>query len=291
MNMTVARLRFFGLLAFSSTVLAAPVSIDLSGLKPGPVTVVHENATAVVRWRDAQDRNWEAVFDLEPARPLIAAIRVQGKTVVQSAVPLYNCQTGKRRGGFDEFFDFPPSHSEGTRSFIGQLRLTAARAVTHGDRVEISFDGFEMGIFKGSIRYVFFPGSRLIQQIAVASTSEPDTAYFYDAGLRMAVPRDSRPGANMDSEVTYYDNEGNVRIDHPNMSERLPVKVRYRTLAARSEGERGSISWAPQIFHASRFHDQHGIPLAYIVSRPGISGDSPATGRQLAILSMDERSS
>ena len=243
MNMTVARLRFFGLLAFSSTVLAAPVSIDLSGWKPGPVTVVHENATAVVRWRDAQDRNWEAVFDLEPARPLIAAIRVQGKTVVQSAVPLYNCQTGKRRGGFDEFFDFPPSHSEGTRSFIGQLRLTAARAVTHGDRVEISFDGFEMGIFKGSIRYVFFPGSRLIQQIAVASTSEPDTAYFYDAGLRMAVPRDSRPGANMDSEVTYYDNEGNVRIDHPNMSERLPVKVRYRTLAARSEG--GSVAVFP----------------------------------------------
>ena len=81
--------------------------------------------------------------------------RVNGKAVVRSAAPLYNCQTGKRRGGFDEFFDFPPSHPDGTRSFIGQLQPTAARAVTHGDRVEISFDGFEMGIFKGTIRYTF----------------------------------------------------------------------------------------------------------------------------------------
>ena len=76
-----------------------------------------------------------------------------GKTVVQSAAPLYNCQTGKRRGGFDEFFDFPPSHPDGTRSFIGQLQLDGGPCLTHGDRVEISFDGFEMGIFKGSIRY------------------------------------------------------------------------------------------------------------------------------------------
>ena len=187
--------------------------------------------------------SWEAVFDLEPTHSLISAIRVNGKTVVRSAAPLYNCQTGKRRGGFDEFFDFPPSHPDGTRSFIGQLQPTAARAITHGDRVEISFDGFEMGIFKGMIRYTFYPGSRLIQQSAVASTSEPDTAYFYDTGLRMAVPRDSRAGNNMDSEVIYYDIDGKLRINHPNTSERLPVKVRYRTLVARSEG--GSIAVFP----------------------------------------------
>ena len=59
-----------------------------------------------------------------------------------------------------------------------------------------------MGIFTGSVRYVFFPGSRLIEQAVVASTKEPDTAYFYDAGMRMAVPRDSRPGGNMESEIT-----------------------------------------------------------------------------------------
>jgi hypothetical protein len=223
--------------------IAAPVSLDLSGVKPGPVVVTREGDTAVVRWQDKENRAWEASFNLDSARPLIASIKTGGKTVIQNAVPLYNAQTGKRRGGFDEFFDFPPSHPDGTRSYQGRLVPTAARAVTLGDRVEIAFDGFEMGIFKGTIRYTFYPGSRLIQQAAVASTNEPDTAYFYDAGLRMAVPRDARPGNNMESEITYYDTEGKIRVEHPNTSERLPAQVRYRTLAARAEG--GSIAVFP----------------------------------------------
>ena len=231
---------------------AAPVALDLSGLKPGPVSVTREGDTALVRWLDERRRAWEASFSLEPTRPLIAAIRVDGNTVVQNASPLYNCQTGKRRGGFDEFFDFPPTHPEGTRSFIGVLVPTAARAVTLGDRVELTFDGFQMGIFQGSIRYVFFPGSRLIQQTAVASTGEPDTAYFYDAGLRMAVPRDSRPGNNMDSEITYYDTEGKVRVEHPNTSERLPVQVRFRTLTARAQGGRVAVFPAPHKYFMPR---------------------------------------
>jgi hypothetical protein len=236
----------------STLIWAVPVALDLSGVKPGPISVSREGDAAVVRWQDEASRGWEAAFNLEPARPLIAAIKVDGRTVVQNASPLYNCQTGKRRGGFDEFFDFPPTHPDGTRSYLGRLSATAARAVTLGDRVEITFDGFEMGIFKGSIRYVFFPGSRLIQQAAVASTNEPDTAYFYDAGLRMAVPRDSRPGNNMDSEVTYYDTEGKLRVEHPNTSERLPAKVRYRTLAARSQGGSVAVFPAPHKYFMPR---------------------------------------
>jgi hypothetical protein len=230
------------LLIWTGTIYAA-IPLDVSGVKPGPIAVVQTGDSVVVRWQDGEKRAWEAWFNLEPTRPLIASIRADGKPIVQNAVPLYNCQTGKRRGGFDEFFDFPPSHPEGTRSYIGRLVPSAARAVTYGDRVEMTFDGFEMGIFSGSIRYVFYPGSRLIQQAAVASTNEPDTAYFYDTGLRMAVPRDSRPGNNMDSEVTYYDTEGLIRVEHPNSSERLPVQARYRTLAARAQG--GSIAVFP----------------------------------------------
>jgi hypothetical protein len=238
-------MRFIRPLVFVLPALAfaAPVPLDLTKVRPGPVAVSSVADTAVVRWQDAANRTWEAAFNLEPARPLIASIKVDGKTVVQNAVPVYRAQTGKRRGGFDEFFDFPPSHPEGTRSFQGVFRATAARAETRGDRVEMTFDGFQMGIFTGSIRYVFYPGSRLVEQAAVASTKEPDTAYFYDAGIRMAVPRDARPGGNMESEITYYDPEGKLRIQHPNSSERQPVHVRYRTLAARAEG--GSIAVFP----------------------------------------------
>ena len=223
--------------------MAAPVSIDLSGVKPGPIAVAREGDQAVVRWQDGTNRRWEAWFQLEPAQSLISAIKVDGKTVVQNAVPVYSGQTGKRRGGFDEFFDLPPSHPDGTRSFQGTLDLSAARAETKGDRVELTFDGFQMGIFQGSIRYVFYPGSRLIQQAAVAKTQEPDTAYFYEAGLRMAVPRDVRPGNNMYSEISYYGTDGKIRVEHPNVSERIPVQAKYRTLAARAEG--GSIAVFP----------------------------------------------
>ncbi|MFN7936377.1 MAG: DUF4350 domain-containing protein [Bryobacteraceae bacterium] len=238
-------MRHLSILVLLSAALAgaAPVPFDTSAVRPGPITAVKEGDLALVRWKDAANRDWEASFNLEPNRPLIAAFKVGGKTVVQNAAPIYNAQTGKRRGGFDEFFDFPPSHPDGTRNFQGSLQLTAARAETLGDRLEITFDGFEMGIFKGSIRYVFYPGSRLIQQAAVASTNEPDTAYFYDTGLRMAVPRDARPGGNMESEITYYDHNGKIQVEHPNVSEKNPVRVKYRTLAARAQG--GSIAVFP----------------------------------------------
>ncbi len=231
------------LLLSAAVALAASVPFDVTAVRPGPIAVTRNADTAIVRWNDAAGKTWEATFNLDPAKPLIASIAVDGKPVIQNAVPLYDCQTGKRRGGFDEFFDFPPSHPEGTRVFQGNLKLTAARAATVGNRVELTFDGFDMGIFKGSIRYVFFPGSRLIEQAAVASTGVPDTAYFYNAGLRMAVPRDTRPGGNMESEITYYDTEGQRRTEHPNASEKYTPRVRYRALAARAQG--GSVAVFP----------------------------------------------
>lgn len=231
---------------------AAPVPLDLSGVRPGPISVNQEGGVAIVRWQDGEQRNWEAAFNLEPSRALITAIRQNGKPIVENVAPLFNCSIGKRRGGFDEFFDFPPSHPDGTRSYQGRLQMTSARAVTNGNRVELIFDGFQMGPFAGSIRYTFYPGTRLIQQAAVAATNEPDTAYFYDAGLRMAVARDSRPGNNMGSEITYYDTAGRLTVEHPNTSERLPVKARYRTLAARAQGGTIAVFPAPHKYFMPR---------------------------------------
>src|SRR4051794_36734617 len=71
-------------------------------------------------------------------------------------------------------------------------------------------------------------------------------------GLRMGVPRDARPGNNMESEVTYYDTEGNLRIEHPNTSEKLPVQVRYRTLVARAQGGSVAVFPAPHKYFMPR---------------------------------------
>jgi len=223
--------------------LRAAVPFDQSGVRPGPVAVTSSADAVTVGWSDESQRPWSAEFSLDPKGPLIRAIRVNGAAVMENARPFYQCTTGKRRGGWDEFFDFPPSHPEGTRSFAGDLKLESARATTIGDRVEIAFSGLHMGIFEGSLRYVIFPGSRMIEQVAVMTTNEPDTAFFYDAGLRMTVAADRRVGGNMESLVSYYDTSGELKTVLSDGPERHPVAVRYRTIAARTGA--GSVAVFP----------------------------------------------
>ena len=221
----------------------AAVPIDLSGVRPGPVTVTASEQAATIHWSDERNRQWTAEFSLDPKAPLITAISVNGAAVIERARPFYQCTTGKRRGGWDEFFDFPPSHPDGTRSFTGQFNLQSARAATIGDRVEIAFDGLRLGIFTGTVRYVIFPGSRLIEQVAVMSTREPDTAWFYDAGLRMTVDAGRRVGGNMETLVSFYDTAGELKTVLSDGPERHPASVRYRTIATRTGA--GSVAVFP----------------------------------------------
>src|SRR5215510_4928874 len=136
--------------------LGIAVEIDLSAVRTGPVTVTSTSSSATVRWTDEANRPCTAEFALDPKAPLITAISVNGAPVIERARPFYQLTTGKRRGGWDAFFDFPPSHPDGTRTFQGAVTLTAARAVTIGNRLEIAFDGLRAGIFAGTIRYVFY---------------------------------------------------------------------------------------------------------------------------------------
>ena len=57
------------LLLLAPLALAAPIPIDLTALTPGPISVTRDAATATVHWLDESQHKWEAVFNLEPARP------------------------------------------------------------------------------------------------------------------------------------------------------------------------------------------------------------------------------
>jgi hypothetical protein len=213
---------------------AAKIVADVSGVRPGPIAVVQDTQSLKVRWRDTTANQWEATFSLDTAKPLITAIAVNGKDVVTLAQPVYRCTTGKRSGGWDAFFDFPPAKPAGTHRFLQEFHPTAAAARTIGNRVEVTFNGMKLGIFSGELRYIFYPGTPLIQQVALLSTQEPDTAYFYDAGLQMASPEDVRAGGNMASSIVYYDAAGQLtRLTSPYGSERHTLTVRYRTVAAK----------------------------------------------------------
>jgi hypothetical protein len=241
----------FGLAGSLCTAFGA-IPFDASRVRPGPVSVQAAGDSVTVRWPVETSRIWTAEFSLDPARPVITRIGTDGVTVIERAQPVYFCSTGTRRGGWDQFFDLPPSHPNGTRSFTGVFQPTAARAVTAGDRVYVEFDGLRMGIFTGTIRYTFYPGGRLILQEAIASTDQPDTAYHYDAGLRMADDAHRKPGGNMESEIAYFDTAGQLRQVRATGPERSPVAVRYRALAGRTGGGTVVVFPAPHAYFMPR---------------------------------------
>ena len=126
MNATISAIL---LLSAAPCVFGARIVPDVSAVKPGPITVAAAEDSLTVRWNDAAAHRWEAVFSLDSSKPLITAIAVDGRKVVDRANPAYRCSTGKRRGGWDAFFDFPPGAPEGReaffRSFIRPRQLRA----------------------------------------------------------------------------------------------------------------------------------------------------------------------
>ncbi len=224
------------LLSSSCSVFGASITADISAVAPGPISVNTSTGSLQVSWSDAASHHWQATFSLDSSLPLISSITADGKLVVERATPIYRISTGKRKGGWDVFFDLPPADPEGTRRFVQQFHPTAVTVRTVGDRVEVSFNGMKLGIFDGTLRYDFYPGSALIQQEAVLSTNEPDTAYYYDAGFQMISPEARQPSGLTNSEITYYDAESNlVTIAKPAYgSERRTLQVHYRALAAKA---------------------------------------------------------
>lgn len=90
-----------------------PRSVDLSGVKPGPIIVARTADPLVVDWKDKPAKQWEARFSLNSSSPLITSISVDGRVMVDRADPIYRCVIGRRKGGWDNFFDDPTDGPEG----------------------------------------------------------------------------------------------------------------------------------------------------------------------------------
>ncbi|MEZ5365626.1 MAG: hypothetical protein R2748_25680 [Bryobacterales bacterium] len=237
-------LRLLATLLLASSAFAA-VPVDLRDYREGPVQAAVEDDELQVRWQDESGKDWQAVFPLLPEQPAIRSISTGGKTVVNNARPFYQAETGKRRKGWDAFFDYPPSHPDGTRHWMSDFALRGVTLRTVGDRLEVALDRLTMGPFEGELVYTIFPGSRLMRQEARLVTWEADTAYYYDAGLEMVAPYDELPGRNMQTKFAWYDTAGKL-VQHTQAAfqpEREPEKVRYRTLAVGTEG--GSVAVFP----------------------------------------------
>ena len=127
----------------SALAYGTAITPDLSAVKAGPISVVSSSQSLKITWNDTANQHWQTIFSLDSTKPLITAISVDGRNIVELAKPYYRCSTGKRRGGWDAFFDFPPADPQGTRQFLLEFHPAAVTAQTVGDRVEVTFDGMQ----------------------------------------------------------------------------------------------------------------------------------------------------
>src|ERR1051326_2712472 len=123
------------LLCLATTLEAIP--IDLSGLRPGPVTVRAIADGLIVSWADEKGLPWSIEFRADGNPQVLRRISTEGKSVIENAQPVYFADTGLRRGGWDQFFDFPPSHPAGIRRFQQEFKPTSVAAHTAGNRLEV----------------------------------------------------------------------------------------------------------------------------------------------------------
>ena len=96
MRVLVTLLFFAGL---SGCAFAAPITADLSAIKPGPIDVESSNQSLHVTWSDAANQigQWSRS---DSSTPLITSISVDGRNIVSEAkrVPLHHRQTNRGLG-------------------------------------------------------------------------------------------------------------------------------------------------------------------------------------------------
>jgi hypothetical protein len=236
--------------------------VDVSGFRAGAVTLERRSAELHVCWPDEKARRWCADFRTDGNPEVIRAISLEGREMISGGRPVYWLDAGVRRGGWDQFFDFPGSAPEGIRRFEGVFQPSAVTVRSRADRAEIDFRGMRVGPFNGSIAFTIFPGSRLLQQEATLSTTGNNTAYFYDAGFDYQPSSDRRPGNNMETYISWSEpgNESRIKeVRAAAVSERNSEAVKYRAIAAKLAG--GSIVAFPpphQYFFARDYTSNMG---------------------------------
>src|ERR1700681_3529584 len=92
----------------SALAYGAPITPNVAAVKGAPISVAASAQSLRISWDDSANHRWQTIFSLDSTKPLITAIAVDGRNIVELAKPYYRCSTGKRRGGWDAFFDFPP---------------------------------------------------------------------------------------------------------------------------------------------------------------------------------------
>ncbi len=134
--------------------------------------------------------------------------------------------------------DLPRKPGEIRRNWA-TYHASSCQARSDGARVEVSFPGFEAGIFTGSLQYTVYRGTNLLRQEAIAKTSEPSVAYKYIGGLK-GFP------INDDTRVVWRDTaRGWQQYAFGGAVNQSPVGLQARNRLAILEANGGSLAFLP----------------------------------------------
>ncbi|MCM5663184.1 hypothetical protein [Galbibacter mesophilus] len=104
--------------------------------------------------------------------------------------PLYTSSEPPRSHGGsipakEPFANHPgmPRDPSEVESHTLQFKNTSCQVTTNGARLEIVFEGVEIGFFSGYLQFDIFKHSNLIRQMVVAKTEKPSVAFKYEAEL------------------------------------------------------------------------------------------------------------
>jgi hypothetical protein len=89
------------LILIARSAAAVSVPLDLSGVRPGPISVARAEESVTITWPDETGRVWGATFSLNPAQPLVTSIGAGADPVdviIRSARPFYKDRLDFRTG-------------------------------------------------------------------------------------------------------------------------------------------------------------------------------------------------
>ncbi|UZK67695.1 hypothetical protein [Sphingomonas sp. M1-B02] len=153
---------------------------------PGDVRVARAQDSVTLDWPSGQGERAQLTLSLDPAKPLVRAISIAGKTVLGDVDPAGVITVGTRdlKQGWTVFFDNPRNRS--FESFPLRLARSDISVRAEGGYTKVIVGGATAGPFAGTYQFTIYPGSRLVRAAMVMSTQRGATAYTFDAGLTAA---------------------------------------------------------------------------------------------------------
>jgi len=218
-----------------------------------------------IRWTGEDGLAWGAILGVEKERPAVYGLfyeKGENRTIVAGPIyPEVFVTTGIRKPTaegdrqslvrsseafyemrWNTYADDPMSRKSEIRKFEGQFHTKDFSVTRKGNRIEVDFDGLDMGVFAGSYRITFYDGSNLIKSEAIAKTAEDSLAYFYRGGFS-GFKLGKLYYRNQDREMVKEYPRKPLRSDERRTDGVVRVNARNRVLTL--EQENGSVSVFP----------------------------------------------